>query len=307
MNQTSEDRKFVETCFIKTAEFDFVVAFPSKEYSINFITCCVANVLLTFSTAFLNAVTVVAYWRSSQMKKKTSYFLIMLLSLNDFGVGLLCDSTYSVFLVSQLLGCGNCFLAASSVTLIFSLCGVSFMTLFVLNLERYLGIIYPIFHRTQVTRGRLLVAVVVLWFVCAMEVLAHFIDEDVGRIIMSFTICLFLLFVMFMYTKIFRISRGATVNLCSSNRNEGQKGFLRKLKDAKSCLIVVGCSFLCFLPMAVTSSLKKNDFVFLVLVPWSTILLLAASTLNSVVFFWRNQVLRNQARKILRQTFLTSQ
>lgn len=307
MNITLEARKFLQVCVIKNAEFYSVIAFPSKGYFINNIICCVVNVLLTFSTIFLNGITVLAYWRSCILKKKASYFLVMILSLNDLGIGILGNSTFCVLLIRETLGYRNCALAALFVTLISALSGMSFMTLLLLNFERYLGIAYPLFHRTKVTRRRLLAAVVGLWFISAMTVCAHFIDKNVGTIIVSFTIWLSLVVVVFVYTKIFRISQRTTMIAGLGNGIVRQKGFLQKLKDARSSLIVVVCTFLCFLPMGVATALKKSNFMVIVMGLWSTMLILTASTLNSVIFFWRNKVLRSEAKKILRRVFYVSQ
>lgn len=94
MKIASHGSKFLQTCPVLKTEFEFAAVFPSREYYLNYI-YCVANVLLTFTTTFLNGVTLVAYWRSSQLKRKTTYFLVMLLLLNDLGVGLLSNPTYT--------------------------------------------------------------------------------------------------------------------------------------------------------------------------------------------------------------------
>ena len=72
---------------------------------------------------------------------------------------------------------------------------------------------------------------------------------------------------------------------------------LQNMKMTKSCAIVVGLSFVCELPLAFTHSLPINNLLTLVSL-WSVTLTLSSSSLNSLVFFWKNPVLRKEARKL---------
>jgi hypothetical protein len=69
---------------------------------------------------------------------------------------------------------------------------------------------------------------------------------------------------------------------------------------AKSCAIVVACTVICFLPFAVMRSLERSIFVTMFMEVWSKTLTLIASSLNSIVFFWRNPILRNEAKAVLK-------
>lgn len=307
MNLSSVDEKFMETCFISNKlEFSQIVSFPSREFYVNHVILCVVNFLLTLSTTFLNFITVFAYWRSSQLQRKISYFLVMLLSLSDLGVGLICNSTFTVILTSHVLGYANCLLTTFWLVAIWSLPNVSMTTLFVLNLERYLGIIHPIFHVSKVTKRGLLTTTVTLWFLIVVEICTLFFDEKVLRLLLCLKICFFLTILISVYVKIFVTGREAAASETSNSECERsrQKVFVKKTKLAKSCLIVVVCNILCFLPSAVTSFAWQRAFFGIVLFSWSITFVLMASTLNSVIFFWRNKILRSEAKKILRQTFL---
>ena len=277
---------------------------------VNHAIVCVLNVFLSFSTTFLNAMTMFAYWRSSQLQKKTSYFLIMLLSLSDFVVGAVCNPVYAVLVIKDLKRDGVCPLAAVFPMISFALFGMSFTVLFLLNLERYLGVIHPIFHRHKVTKFRILIASFVIWCPFAINAYILIVDEELGRIIWSIKICIFLIILIFIYAKIFRAGREMAMNRTSGDGTATEKAFLRNIKLAKSCLIVLCCTFMCFLPMAITNSttnsLLELDLVGRITWSWSITIMLSSSTLNSVIFFWRNEIIRNEAKKILRQTFLNS-
>ena len=168
--------------------------------------------------------------------------------------------------------------------------------------------IHPIFHRHKVTKFRLLIASFVIWCAFAVNAYILIVDEKLGTIIWSIMICIFLIILIFIYAKIFRAGRETARNRISDDGTVSKKAFLRNIKLAKSCLIVLCCTFLCFLPMAITSSMtnsfSKLDLVGRIMWSWSITLIFSSSTLNSVIFFWRNEILRNVAKTILRQTFL---
>ena len=72
---------------------------------------------------------------------------------------------------------------------------------------------------------------------------------------------------------------------------------IQNIKMTKSCGIVVGLTFLCNVPYAVTNSLPTSDISSL-LGLWSTSSALGALSLNSLVLFWNNPVLRKEAKKL---------
>ena len=309
--------KFVQFCFVKDAEFDFVVAFPSQKYYINYVVCIVINVFLTLSTTFLNGTTVFAYWKSSQLKKKTQYFVVMLLSLNDLGVGMLCNSSYTVLLLREILGYENCNLTVVSTMCSLTLSGMSFMTLFLLNIERYFGIVHPIFHQSQITKRRLFAAAMCMWCLCVIESGVVFVSRKAGNLAISSVITLLLIILGWIYFKIFRTMRkvaSVTAPCCENvelasriSTASCQKRTLQKKKQAKGCLIVFVCTFCCFLPLAVTSAVERSPLSVIGFTVWSMTLVYMSSSLNSVIFFWRNQTLRGEAQKVLRQVFFKSQ
>lgn len=79
-----------------------------------------------------------------------------------------------------------------------------------------------------------------------------------------------------------------------------EKTKLQNIKLAKSCAIVVGVSMTCNIPFPILFSLPIND-VFCVLVLWSMTIVLSSSSLNSLVFFWNNSVLRREAKRLFKK------
>ena len=273
-----------------------------KGYYINHVICFEFNILMMVSSTVLNTTTLLAYWKSSQLGKKTSYFLIMLLSFSDLGTVLGCSSMRSIILLRDMLGYERSSLTSVPyIILMFVFFGMSYSVLWVLIIERYLGIVHPFFHRNNVSKPRVLKAIIIFWFIIAIVGFIYVMDSKIGKIVLGTAMSLNLTGLIFIYVKIF-LTGGRTV----VGNTSQHKAFLRKIKLAKSCLMVVGCCYVCFLPMAVMTFQRHSPFVEIVLWTWAYNLLYANPTLNSVIFFWRNQILRKEAKLILRQIFIRS-
>ena len=88
----------------------------------------------------------------------------------------------------------------------------------------------------------------------------------------------------------------------NSSRAKSKKELLMKLKLAKSCFIVVGCSFASLLLPVIlhllSTQLSPTDRI--IVISWGTPVHLMASSLDGVVFFWGNKLLRDEALKMLK-------
>ncbi len=127
-------------------------------YFINLILIFALNVFFLFSGICLNFLVIISFWRCVQLRTKLCYFMIMVLSCCD----LLAVLTNNPFLaviamlwLTQKLDTDSTwphiYLRLTNVFL-----AISLLALLVMNFDRYLATSYPIFHRTSVTKGRLL-------------------------------------------------------------------------------------------------------------------------------------------------------
>ncbi len=179
-----DGNKYWRICHFHADEIRMITGFPSNVYYINEIGL-IFNILLTILTIFLNSVTILAFMRSAHLKSKKSYFLIMLLSVNDLLVGLFGNSSYVLVLITIIIGYPSCKINIAFDFVAFYLGIMSIMTLFALNIERYLSILHPFYHRTKVTRSRLLKMVVAFWLLPLTLRSLRFIFGKIVRIIIS--------------------------------------------------------------------------------------------------------------------------
>ena len=123
---------------------------------INVLLLCILNVSFMVAGIFLNSVVINSLWRSPQLRMKPCYFMIFVLSCFDLTV---VTSTHPVLMLSTLLWSFQIHRREIKVTreyIFLLLVGFSMFALFTLTVKRFLSVKFPIFHRTSVTKRRLL-------------------------------------------------------------------------------------------------------------------------------------------------------
>jgi hypothetical protein len=180
--------------------------------------------------------------------------------------------------------------------------GFSFFTLLVMNFDRYLATSYPIFHRTSVTKGRLLTLLATLIIVqIILKVISanDFISDQVHAIIRSI---LFIPAMLFINYKLFLVVRKSRINKISP---EMKKTF--SLKNISSCFLVVACRVVVSIPWFVYIGLRINspetEYTLdnaNVAGLWGKTMALMNCTFNCLIFYWKNKVLRTEGWKVLK-------
>ena len=182
--------------------------------------------------------------------------------------------------------------------------GFSLLALLVMNFDRYLATSYPIFHRTSVTKGKLLTllaipSIVMLTF-RVMSVNNYVISSPV------FGLTFFILFppLLFINYKLFTFVR-------KCRRNNGIPPEMKKtfsLNNISSCLLAIACYVVLSIPVFVYTGLKLTskkgtttmcDNV-VVAGLWATTICAMNSTFNCLIFFWKNNILRTEGMKVIK-------
>ncbi len=305
MNLSVDQEGFKMSCEILGTTYYVVTKLPSYKLVINHIFAIAVNGILIIPTILLNAIPIITILKSSQLKSKPCYFIILVQSFVDLAVGVFGIPLFIFFLAGGLRGNANCILAtlvSRSTTLPI---GLSTSTVSVLTLERYIAILHPYAYKTQVTKKRLLIFVcfgaVVIFSVNIFSI--HFRKLLLGALVIGTLI--FFSFA-FAYTRIYLVvkklarSQNRPHDAAAENVTR-MKLFLRKIKQAKSCFIVVICfGLLSFLPGAIAfpfiQSFDKHNKDAITI--WCYTLLFLNSSANSLIFFWTKTMLRKEAAKL---------
>jgi hypothetical protein len=180
----------------------------------------------------------------------------------------------------------------------------SLYALLVMNFDRYLATYYPIFHRTSVTKGRLLTLLAILIIVeailRAMSVNDLLISDQMHDVIFSI---LFIPAMLFINYKLFLVVRKSRKNKRISP--EIKKTF--SLKNISSCLLAVACVVVFSIPLVIyigltihsTETTYTLDNATLAAL-WAKTMALMNGTFNCLIFYWKNKVLRTEGLKVLK-------
>ena len=295
---------FFKVCHSFKGAIRIVSRFPSDGYFVNYVVVYGVNILLTIATVLLNSVTLLTFGKSSQLRSKLPNILIMVQSCIDLGVGAIGNSFFSFSLLSEIRGTERCFFKAAAYETAVLMTILSMTTLSAMNIERYLGIVHPLVHRTSVTRKRILLYIV---FLSLLVIIMYCLSLVFKQKITIFGVVVFglhLLSMTFVYIRIYfaSVSSSRMVHLeDSQSERKKQRQFLKDIKLAKICFLVVACSLFCLLPTCISFTARiVKGFDRVVMIIWARTFVMLNPSLNSAVFFWRNRMLRSEAQKTLK-------
>ena len=270
---------------------------------IQLIFLSVVNIIFTFSGIVSNTLVIASFWKSSQLRKKLCHFMIMVLSCFDLVAVVLQYPGILLYLIFwlrhdyDLLPKTAIYLDIANIFL-----GLSFLALLVMNIERYLGAYYPIFHRTSVTRRRLLTFLAILLF--PTTVVCTISKNDLvisGPVFLIIFLVLYLPPFMFVNFKLFIIARKVHCERAVSP--EKSMTFHTASKNNISTgLWVVAFLILLYIPtifLIAFNLAKKSTSTLRLSYIWGYTFASMNCTLNSLIFFWKNKVLRTEGIKIL--------
>jgi hypothetical protein len=275
-------------------------------YFINFIFIFAVNVFFFFSGICLNSLVILSFWRYIQLRKKLCYFMIMVLSCFDLLAVLTNNPLMAFITMSWLTGkldvnarWSHISLSWTSISFVFS-----YFVLLVMNFDRYLATSYPIFHRTSVTKRRLLTLLAILIIVeIALTVMS------VDNIVISYQVYVSILCILLIPAMLF-INYKLFLVVRKSRKNKRIPPEMKKtfsLKNISSCLLAVACVVVVSIPWCVYIGLRINspettntwDNANLARM-WAVTISLMNCTFNCLIFYWKNKVLRTEGLKVLK-------
>ena len=171
-----------------------------------------------------------------------------------------------------------------------------------------MAILHPYAYKVQVTKRKILLSV---GFCSVLSIfLTNFLVtfQNLVRIYAIVKVAFVLFLTVYTYTRIYTAVRKlARSQMKPHDVVENidltkMKLFLREIKQAKSCFVVVVCFFvLGFLPpaIAVPFAARADEFEQFGIFIWTFSINVLNSTANSVIFFWIKTMLRKEAFKLL--------
>ena len=311
MNNSKQDILGV-TCNFLGATHSFNTDLRSETSSINHTFALVFNGILIIPTILLNAVPILTVFKSSQLKSKTCYFIILVQSVVDFAVGVFGIPLFMVYILGKMALHSNCVALLLGRTTAVVMIDMSAFAISIMTLERYIAVLHPFAYKVLVTKRRIITCTCIGSFVILLVDALLLIFTRLMEVWLLVLTTVFFIFIAFVYTRIFlvvknlaRQSKARSGDTAVEENLTKTKLFLRDIKHAKSCFIVVTW-YIClyYLPVMLMFSFKLgrdlNEFYDQVLI-WVITLGLLNSSVNSVIFFWTKKMLRTETAKLLKR------
>ena len=277
---------------------------------INAILLCSVNACSMIAGIFLNSVVIISLRRSSQLRKNLGYFMILVLSCFDLALVAINHPMLLSSIISwsvQTHHQGESKLNIWGYLLGYNLAGFSMSALLTMSVERYLALKYPFFHHAAVTKRRLLFF---LAFVVVLTVIVSslkYLNERILGNAEMFYVLFFLFLLIYLNMNMFIIAKSKRKVESSATANDRKTSKRQKIhfKNISTCSIAISCFFICSLPHIIFSGLRSNDALsnkqdIYVFERFATTFFSMNSTLNCLIFFWRNSILRREGIKLVK-------
>ena len=267
---------------------------------ISLICLCVVNGFFTLAGIFLNSVVIISLWKSSQLRRKTCYFMILALSCFDLGVVLVGHPTAILQSVAWSFNDNTAAQINNILKHIYEILqAFAFCALLTMNIDRYLAIVHPFFYQASVTKRKLMKLLLLLQLLCLVPIVMYSIQqlEKFAYVIIPLLIAIALFLLFFMNCRILLITRRKRrATHCTTKPMPVTKG-------KSSCLLVVACFFVCSAPLviykvfiAISGTIHQDFRIFWF---WAVTVATMNSSLNCVIFAWRNRILYTEIKKTL--------
>ena len=283
---------------------------------VNVVFLCIINVTFMIAGIFLNSVVIISLWRSRQLRKKLCYFMVLVLSCFDLTV---VSVTHPLVITSTI------YFPIEGIQrtredrralICFTLCGLSMFALLTLNIERFLALTCPYFHQAFVTKERLVgflasssTLVIGLSPLLYINIKTLLILNVLAAICLSLMLFLstYANYRMFLIAKSKRVDKMVAPLGTATSKDTRKKKRTINFKNISTCSLAVACYFLCCCPYIAYLAFRRlgseeqsYDGQVLFFNLWATTFGSVNSTLNCVIFFWRNSVLRHEGMKIIK-------
>ena len=221
-------------------------------YTAVFFTVVFNSVVCPF-TILLNILSIAVVITKPRLKTKSNCQLACL-AVTDVLVGLTVQPFYITSAILLLQGntasSEFCWILAATETLGRILCRASIIHLVLLSLERYIAIIHPYVHHTEVTRSRIVTVSVAGWIVNFLLHVPEFFDPGLALRIVNSLLLVYVAVVIFCQVSVCReIRRHEKLIAAQQVSREAKERFLKDQKATKITTAIVIAAVISYLPM----------------------------------------------------------
>ncbi|XP_078352209.1 melanocyte-stimulating hormone receptor-like [Oculina patagonica] len=267
----------------------------------------IANGISSITAVSSNLLVLCAILRTPSLRQSPKNTLLCSLSSSDIFVGLLSQTSFMVQIETRNTSPSNaCIFWFLSETFGGIGAGVTFLTLFVMSIERYICLLYPLRYEAIVTKSRVIFVLVSCWIFTVSSLLARFLVAEIGLIahvlmpVLLILNCFIHLKIIFLVRHHKRAIRDVTRHLQSNQRRALDVASRTKTALTMTYLfaLFLVCYtplFCCFVIMAVEGRVSANLHVALGV---SVTVVYINSSLNPAFYCWRMREIRRALWKL---------
>jgi len=269
---------------------------------------CVLNAPLMLISILGNALVLAAIIRTPSIRS-THMIMLCSLAVSDLLVGLIAQP---IFIAEKLTG--DRFLYHVSITMGFSLCGVSLVTITGITVDRFLALHYHMRYATLVTESRVKYTLIIIWLISFLVSGIYFWNIRVRSLLTGIITIMCLLICTFSFIRIYRIVRRHQLQIyLQQNALQGSNvgsnlNITRLKKSALNTFVFYIALIICYLPLYVFLTLYglstmewKTEWQF------SYTAVFMNSSINPFLYCWRLCRLRTAVVKTARQVLFCKQ
>ena len=261
---------------------------------------CVLNAPLMLISILGNALVLAAIIRTPCIRS-THMIMLCSLAVSDFLVGLIAQPIYIAVRLTQ-----DRFVDHAARMIGYSLCGVSFLTITTIIVDRFLALHFHMRYATLVTESRVKYTLVIIWLVSFLiSGFKTFFSSRALDFVVGVVTIICLIISTFFYIRIYRIVRRhqsqihAQQQAVQSSDAENNLNITRLKKSALNTFVFYTALIICYFPMYVILTLyglSTKDWQtkwYFVFIP-----VFMNSSINPILYCWRLRELRMAVVKV---------
>ena len=282
------------------------IEYDNKDYDSSdtiLIINCLLNAALMPVAILGNALVLIAIIRTPSIRS-TSMLMLCSLAVSDLLVGIMVQPFY----IAHHLTKGTLLYLLEG-TIGHSVCGVSFLTITAITVDRFIALHYHLRYATLVTKSRVKHTLALIWLFSFALLGFYFWNRRVYRALLGVIIAICFIVSTFCYIRIYQILRHHLAEIRSQQRAvqssnaRSQHTYTERFeKSVLSTFVFYIALFICYFPM----------YIFLILrgplsMDWhqewnfSATLVFSNSAINPFLYCWRLRELRQAVDRTARQ------
>jgi len=265
---------------------------------------CVLNAPLMLISILGNALVLAAIIRTPSIRSTPHMIMLCSLAVSDFLVGLIAQPLYiakEVITKEELL-------KNLVVTVAFSVCVVSVLTMTTLSVDRFLALHYHMRYATLVTESRVKYILIIIWLLSFLASGLFFWNKRLHSFLFGVSAIICLLISTFSYIRVYlivskhRSQIHAQQQAVQSSNAENNLNITRLKRSAFNIFLFYIALILCYCPIYVILTVFATSGK-----DWQTewnfahTAVFMNSSINPVLYCWRLRELRAAVAKTVRQ------